>query len=491
MNNSPFDEHIKKKFGNYSPDVPAHIWENIVAEKDKRRPIGFWLNFFKKNGLFLLIGIVLLGGATILFKNLLSATDTTINKTLGSNKIETAGNTKSNVLSEKDLSKNNIAENITATGKEPVQIQAENIPVTGSNLKTGKDINSTQKNIIATTGIKNKYKQKGFFTKEQATGNNNEKTGTGSRKSKNMKGKTLLTYKNGEASADDDKEDNNNKTADLMNSNDLLLNRLLLNIGLLHTENNITATVKKPTIPYLNIPCPESEKNTAGNKRYFEIYGGPDYAFRSITDTGSSVYLQKRKESTSFTSAFSVGARYTKVFANGISFRAGINYSQINEKFKYAEGNIIQVVYIVNSNGDTTGSYTTTGTRYKTTHNKFRTIDVPLLIGYELGNGRFHANFNAGAVVNVYSWQKGDVLDSSYKPVNITTGKTASAYQFKTNVGIGFIGSISVYYKLNSRLHIFAEPYFRYNFSPASKAELTIKHKYNTAGLRLGLRIDF
>ena len=478
MNNSPLDEHIKKQFGNYTPDVPAHIWENIVAEKGKRKPIGFWLNFFKKNGLLLFLGIVLFGSGTILYKNIYAPSD--INKT--------TGNTANNVLPENKLTKTTTTETIATTENEPVQTGNE--PSAENKLTAGKDIKDAQNNFIAITNTKNKRSH--LFTNNAGTGNENEKTGSRFNRSKHIKGKTLLTYKNAEAVADNDSKEDKKTADDVLNSNDLLLlNRLLLNVDLLHAENNIAATVKKPTIPYLNIPCPESEKDAAGNKRYFEIYGGPDYAFRSITDTGNSTYLQKRKESSRFSSAFSVGARYTKVFGNGMSFRTGINYSQINEKFKFAEGNIIQVVYIVNSNGDTTGSYTTTGTRYKTTHNKFRTIDVPLLIGYELGNGRFHVNFNAGAMVNIYSWQKGDVLDSSYKPVNITTGKTSSAYQFKTNVGIGFIGSVSVYYKLNSRLHIFAEPYFRYNFSPASKADLTIKQKYNTAGLRLGLRIDF
>ena len=174
-----------------------------------------------------------------------------------------------------------------------------------------------------------------------------------------------------------------------------------------------------------------------------------------------------------------------------MSIRTGINYSQINEKFKYADANITHIVYITNSNGDTTGSFLSTGTRYKTTHNKYRTLDIPLLIGYEMGNGRWHANFNAGVIINLYSWQKGDVLDTAYKPVNITTGKSSSPYQFKTNAGAGFLGSVSVYYKLNKRLHLMAEPYFRYSFSPASKSELTLKQKYNTAGLRVGLRLDF
>ena len=243
--------------------------------------------------------------------------------------------------------------------------------------------------------------------------------------------------------------------------------------------------------PVFYLPdCPTIENDAAGNKRYFEFYAGPDYAFRSLQDTGNSAYLQQRKESTAFKSGFSAGIRYTKVFNNSMSVRGGINYSQINEKFTFNQGNIVQVTYIINANGDTIGSYTTTGTRHKTTINRYRSIDIPLVLGYEIGNGKLHANINAGAIVNIYSWQKGDVLDTSGNPVSITTGKGASPYQFKTNAGIGFIGAVSVYYKLNDKLHIMAEPYFRYNFSPMNKESITLKQKYHTAGLRLGIRLD-
>ena len=236
--------------------------------------------------------------------------------------------------------------------------------------------------------------------------------------------------------------------------------------------------------------CPSFEKDASGNKKYFEFYLGADYAIRSLHDTGNSAYLQKRKESTKFQSAFSAGVRYTKVFNNSMSVRGGVNYSQINEKFTFVQGNLIQVTYIINANGDTIGSYTTTGTRYKTTINRYRSIDIPIVVGYEVGNGKWHANINAGAVVNIYSWQKGDVLDTAGRPVSITTGKNSSPYQFKTNAGIGFIGAVSVYYKLTDKLHLMAEPYFRYNFSPMNKETITLKQKYQTAGLRLGIRLD-
>ena len=255
---------------------------------------------------------------------------------------------------------------------------------------------------------------------------------------------------------------------------------------------DLEAYALRTFLPNIYLPgCPSIEKNAAGNKTYFEVNAGPDIALRTLSDTGNSAYLQKRKESTKFSSAYSAGIRYTKVFNNGMSLRTGLNYSQINEKFTFVQGNLVQVTYIINTAGDTTGSYITTGTRYKTTHNKFKTLDVPLLVGYEFGNGKIHANINAGTIVNIHSWQKGDVLDTSYNPISITTGKANSPYQFKTNAGMGFIGAVSVYYKLNERIHIMAEPYFRYNFTPMNKENITLKQKYHTAGLRLGVRLDF
>jgi hypothetical protein len=107
-----------------------------------------------------------------------------------------------------------------------------------------------------------------------------------------------------------------------------------------------------------------------------------------------------------------------------------------------------------------------------------------------MGNERLHANLNAGVVMNIYSWQKGDVLDTAYRPVSITTGKGQSPYQFKTNIGLGFTAAASIYLKLNDRLHLLGEPYIRYNLSPANKADITLKQKYTTIGFRLGLRLD-
>ena len=478
-NNSPLDEHIKKQFGDYSPDVPPHIWENIMGEKEKRKPAGFWLSFLNKKVLFLLFGILLLGGAGIIYKNMSASSKTTAETIPGS--IEepaiTNNKTATSVAQENGNEKKSDIEN-------SIQVEQHSSKTNINNPSEKNELPAVKNNTAGSYNKKTKlFVASSAGNKTSPDFNDNVIKTRPGKKSAKQKGSAALSFK--AADTETTGEETGNTAA-----NDLLLNRLLLNLDMLRATKTFDPSIKKINNPHLDIPCPTAEKNAAGNKKYLEIYAGPDYAFRSIKDTSNSVYLQKRKESTSFTSAFSAGLRYTRVFGNGMSFRTGINYSQINEKFKFIEGNIIQVVYVTNSNGDTTGSFTTTGTRYKTTHNKFRTLDVPILVGYELGNGRWHANFNAGAVVNVYSWQKGDVLDTAYQPVNITTGKSSSPYQFKTNVGIGFMGAVSVYYRLTDRLQLLAEPYFRYNFSPASKSDLTLKQKYNTAGIRLGVRID-
>ena len=237
--------------------------------------------------------------------------------------------------------------------------------------------------------------------------------------------------------------------------------------------------------------CPTIEKEAAGNKKYIEVYIAPDYAIRTLTDTANSVYLEKRKATTSVSSAFSAGARYTKVFNNGMSIRFGLNYSQINETFTYVQGNVVQTTYNIDPiTGDTTGSYTVRGTRYKTTYNHYRYFDIPVTIGYEFGNGRFHTNINAGIIANIYSWQKGDELDTNLQPVSITTGKGSSTYQFRTNIGLGATGGASFYYKLTDQLHLLAEPYVRYNFQPLSRDNISLRQNYTTMDLRLGLRLD-
>ena len=463
-NNQRFDDNIREQFENYTPQVHPRIWENIVKEREKRRPVGFWFTFFNGRNILLLAGLLFVAasGAYLLSKkSALKQKEESINIAATKQKagatITTANNNKED-NSNTETTENTVSQTTTSPAAN------DNATQPGNSYRT------------LTTTSSSKIKIYSPFAK---SGEEEIATNATSKK-KNS------TTNNNEYDISDADLTNNNLTP-----RENYLKKLWFDdLEKIRTEKQ-AGSLHKKIFPKIYLPdCPSIEDNAAGNKTYVELYGGPDMAFRSLSDTGNSAYLQKRKESTKFSSAFSAGLRFTKVFNNGMSIRSGINYSQINEKFTFVQGNLVQITYVIDANGDTTGSYITTGTRYKTTINRYRTIDVPLLIGYEMGNGRFHTNINAGIIINAYSWQKGDVLDSAYRPVSITTGKTSSPYQFKTNIGIGFMAGASFYYKLNEKIHLMAEPYFRYNLSPMSKEKLTLTQKYNTAGLRLGLRVD-
>jgi len=58
--NQLFDNNIKEQFQDFSPSVHPRIWENIVKEREKRRPVGFWFTFFNGRNILLLTALILL-----------------------------------------------------------------------------------------------------------------------------------------------------------------------------------------------------------------------------------------------------------------------------------------------------------------------------------------------------------------------------------------------------------------------------------------------
>ncbi len=428
MKNAPFDEHIKEQFAGYEPPVPGHIWENIAREKDRRRPGVIW--WLPGNKTLLLILISIASGAGFIWY--------------------------ANEHNAKEI-----------------------IPVV--------NINTEKENKLKTTSpitAKSNQKEENVLDNTLGASEDSDNALTTMKKLKSSSNTFTSSFTPGSIGYDNENPTpvNGIDESFALSGNYSFAERLKFTAR----QPGKLSNIKHGTLP---TPCPDMERNTSANKKYVDFYVGPDYAMASYTDTGNSNYKQLRQASTRTAFGFSAGVRYTKVFNNSMSIRAGINYSQVNEKFTYKQGNYVQVVYIINNNGDTTGSYSVSGTRYKNSTNVYRMADILLAVGYEMGNERIHVNINAGVIVNVYSWQKGNVVDTSNNPVDISTG-TNSPYSFKTNAGIGFTAGASVYYKLNDRLHLMAEPYFRYNLSQANKPGITLKQKFNTAGIRLGLRLD-
>ncbi len=436
MKNKAFDNHVKKQFDGYRPGVPEHIWEKIEAERKKKKPVPVWLTVILNNKIAASVVLLLCSAAAIWFA--------AVNK-----------NTNPVVI----FSKNNTLNN--------TEIQKQDAQGSSGNLQNLTVIQSTDN--AAQVPANNQF-QPVISGSANTILNNSSFT-----RPLNTLPEYLIVNGQGDASK------LNKRWNTYYFSPETLPGR----------EQYSAATLMMPSlIKNRNIPCPQIEKDAAANKKYFELYAGPDYAFKSFADTLNSAYLPQRKSSTSTKFAYSAGLRYTRVFKNGMSLRTGINYSQVNEDFKYSKGNVIHNVFITNSAGDTTGSYTETGTQYQRNTNKRRTIDVPLLAGYEMGNGKIHANVYAGAVVNIHSSQSGFVVDPAGNAVNISGKNNTSVYSYRTNTGVSFTAGVSLYYKLNEQLQVVAEPYIRYALSPVTKSDITFKEKYHAAGIRMGVRMD-
>jgi hypothetical protein len=450
MKNKLFDDFVQNQFDGYKPEVGAHIWENIARQKEEQKPVGFWFSTIGKIAATFLVMLTCTGVAYYFMGNKnVPSKEISINKQKNSSPTITVPQ-----------------ENKTKAPNQDKEI----LPIT-EKAHPNEESLSTYKKAINKNNIISENRNQHTST---TILNSTDEITNNTRKYKDFNESTKANILKSAA------EDNmgtvlvaTTSSADLINQNRLFI----------PTVN----TKKLPNIAF--IPCPEAEENAAGNKRYIEIYGGPDYIFKTYTDTGEA-YIARRKASTGIHYAFSAGVRYTKVFGSGISFRTGLNYSQINERFIAFNGFVLERFVQVNSIGDTIANYTTATVQYKKSTNIYRTVDIPIQAGFELGNGKFHANLSAGALINITSKQTGNIVEPNGNVIDLSSKKTNSKYLYRSNVGVSFLGSASVYYKLNKNLHLMAEPYIRYSLSPLTKPDITFKQKFHTAGLRIGVRMD-
>ena len=246
------------------------------------------------------------------------------------------------------------------------------------------------------------------------------------------------------------------------------------------------------------IICPTDRKNY-NTDWFLEAYASPDIAMKSVSNiSASQLFLLKKDSSESMQVSYSAGLRLVKPITDNILLKAGIQYSQVNQKYVYRTENEVKTTTVVTQRtiirgpGDTvvvkdTSTVQTIGFRNNTVYNRYRSFDIPVTVGYQFGNEDLKIGINAGVVLNLSSWYQGVILDSSL--ATVTLNKTGNAV-YKTNIGLGLYGGISVVKRLSDDLHIFVEPYFRYNLSNMTTSQSSYNQKFSVGGLAVGLRLN-
>jgi hypothetical protein len=499
-----FDAHVKDSLEDFISPVPAGLWKKIKPEdEDDRKPFIFW--WFAKYGWVAALLVLLAGGAGYFaWKNAKQEPSTTKtgvdnlnNNTLPNNETATNSNlngakdesSKSNTPPLKvDDTKPNITntnEDATATkdkvSKKPISVAANHRQpyFTKHSNKKATTIVSDDNNIVANAGgIKTKGKQ--------PLKNKKFTLGTPTQQLNNL----VSTTNNGNEALEQYLQASNASSAKFTKG-EVMLSML----GMLQNKKAVQA-INFAKLP--SVPCPG--EGPTRNDLYIEVYGSPDFVRKSLTpEIGATNNFINLKDSTeTLRTSYTAGVRLAKTLGNHFLVKTGLQFSQINEKFYYRTENERRLVTVITirtvtlSNGTTTTISDTSmvlqiGYREKTTYNRYRSVDVPLLLSYEFGNYKFKAAINAGPIFNLYSWYKGDMIDTSGYQVVSVDGKSGNR-PYKQNIGVGLYAGISLLAKINNNTQFFVEPYLRYNLSNMTTNSYLYTQKFTTYGVSFGIR---
>lgn len=228
---------------------------------------------------------------------------------------------------------------------------------------------------------------------------------------------------------------------------------------------------------------------------YFDLLASPDFTFRHIQPrTGDfEKYAETRKATEASRYNYSVGGRFSVVSKSGMALRAGVNYSEINERFELPNDNETRIVITYDQNGNIINADTIT--EKIVTNNRYQTLDIPVMIGYEIAMKKLTLTINGGAYFNIHFKPKGAFI-SPYddRPVTFTNEEVTPENDlpaFRENLGIGWYSSIGLQYHISPRLQLLVEPHLKMYPRSYTRDEFMTDQKYLTAGVFVGIRHQF
>lgn len=467
MTDKLFDNYVRDKLDNYSSPIPSGLWEKIFDEKS-RKPKGFW---WQKNlGWYTGIGIIAFLSGTYFVLNNQKEKAIAYNSTL---KNSVSINKASSLSSASPENKKDDNTTTTFTAEDSTQ-QAANVNAVAAVASE----NAVQSNKAINAADFGFSKNKKFISALET------------RAKKNFAAAELM-----------------NEGESLVNENFNLSAKKNVSSEYFSLNNSSLYNANSLHLPPLNLrnilgignnDCP-SANGYQRNDLYVETYLSPDYSNKTIYPNGiNSTYIQKKDSAENMRVGFSAGIRLSKSFGDHIMLKAGVQYSQMNEKFAQSSVNESQTTTVIISRtivrpqGDTTISDTTSvtqiGYRVTKSNNHYRNIDIPISIGYEFGDpkAKWKVGINGGAILNVASWFQGVTIDTSYNVISANSKGSSGFYN--TKLGVSLFGSVSVIRNISPTLDVFAEPYFRYGlYNTNSSAGFS--QKFNTMGVQLGVRM--
>ncbi len=245
-----------------------------------------------------------------------------------------------------------------------------------------------------------------------------------------------------------------------------------------------TTLLSKPSLgPALNksaaIIIPARIRESSKRKIYWEAFAGPDHVVHYIkaTSTQYEGYVRQVKATESSYPSFSMGLKADlPLLGENWRMQAGLRFSQINEElnYTYVQGN---------------------KTTLKYSFNTYRGLDLPILTSYTLIHSQqLEFKVSGGALFNLASWFRGDVLDTNYQPMALhikdESKGTPQSNVWKNSIGTSLYSSVTLYDQVFPKVQVGIEPYLRYELSPVNRAVSVYTERFVTTGLMFNIRFQ-
>ncbi len=222
---------------------------------------------------------------------------------------------------------------------------------------------------------------------------------------------------------------------------------------------------------FLSLPM-LGQKSKQANKITIGFTFSPDYSFRTLkNDDGGSaadLVINTRNDIEKAKFGYTSGLRVTFNFSHLISFETGVQYS--NKGYKTIEQ---QLIYFPPDPGSPDRA---------TTIYSYQYIGIPLKAKFAFGKSKARFVTSAGFITNFLINVK-QSINLKYADGTKEKKNQASTSRFN-KVDISPLVSIGVDYKISDKIHLSAEPIFRFGLIKTQNAP--VKENLWSAGLVLG-----
>ncbi len=228
---------------------------------------------------------------------------------------------------------------------------------------------------------------------------------------------------------------------------------------------------------------------------YLEVYSSVDFIKNWLSANGNEElsYLNERKATQTQLQGYRAGLRLKYLTRSGLYFKAGVEFGAIRERFDRSETTekteilpnqlletITQADTTIYIYGDAPVTIVET-TSWKV-WNTYKTVGIPVLLGYQTELKKFNLGIELGAIYNVLYKFEGMLLDKTLVP-------TMDPDFFKNRINTSLTGGLSLGYKLNSRYTAMAYTSFKHNLSDINNQYNPITQSNSKIGIGIGLEI--